>query len=268
VHAAAESLNLTQTAVTQRIQALEAKLHTTLFIRSRRGMELTDEGEALLQYCHAAKELEGETFAKIKGAPSANSIEICLSGPSSIMHSRIIPACYNVAKKFPNLLLKFDINDNENRHLALKAGYCQFAVVQPEHIAAEMQSKTLKAEQYVLVCSRAWKQRDLQDIIQNERIIDFNETDQITYNYLKKFALFKYARHDRHFVNKTESLALMIMEGFGYGALTREFAEPYLQQNQLILLNQGLTYESALSLVWFDRPEPPAYFKALMDAIV
>ncbi|MDO8953833.1 MAG: LysR family transcriptional regulator [Gammaproteobacteria bacterium] len=268
VHAAAQSIYMTQTAVTQRIQVLEAKLQTTLFIRSRRGMKLTAEGEALLQYCHAAKELEGEAYAKIQGsASSASTVEICISGSSSLIHSRIIPACYPVAKKFPSLLLHFDINDNENRQLALKAGTCQIAVVQPEHIALEMQSKTLEPELYVLVCSTAWIDRSVRDIIQHERIIDFNPSDQMTFNYLKQYKLFQHARHDRHFVNKPESLALMILEGFGYSALTREFAEPYIKQGQLMLLNKGLAYENPLSLIWFERPEPPAYFQALINAI-
>jgi DNA-binding transcriptional LysR family regulator len=44
VHAAAEKMGLTQTAVTQRIKALEADLGLTLFLRSRRGMALTEDG--------------------------------------------------------------------------------------------------------------------------------------------------------------------------------------------------------------------------------
>ena len=43
VHAAAKLLHLTQTAVTQRLRMLEQKMKTTLFIRSRRGMQLTTE---------------------------------------------------------------------------------------------------------------------------------------------------------------------------------------------------------------------------------
>ncbi len=54
VHAAAVDLHITQTAVTQRIRTLETRLRTTLFTRTRRGMLLTPEGEALLRYCHAA----------------------------------------------------------------------------------------------------------------------------------------------------------------------------------------------------------------------
>ncbi|PJB09950.1 MAG: LysR family transcriptional regulator, partial [Gammaproteobacteria bacterium CG_4_9_14_3_um_filter_38_9] len=66
VHGAADAIHLTQTAVTQRIRSLEKQLKTTLFVRTRRGMVLTQEGEALWRYCMAAKSLEGEALARIQ----------------------------------------------------------------------------------------------------------------------------------------------------------------------------------------------------------
>src|SRR5579863_9181565 len=103
VHGAGDELHLTQTAVTQRIRALEERLRTTLFIRTRRGMLLTSEGEALLRYCQAVRAIEGEALAKIKGAGTETEIQLCITGPTSIMRSRIIPQCIPILKKFPNL---------------------------------------------------------------------------------------------------------------------------------------------------------------------
>ena len=48
VQDASHILGITQTGVTQRIRSLEKQLKTTLFTRSRKGMKLTAEGEALL----------------------------------------------------------------------------------------------------------------------------------------------------------------------------------------------------------------------------
>ena len=45
---------MTQPALTARIQALEAELETTLFVRGRRGMALTDAGRAFLPYAERA----------------------------------------------------------------------------------------------------------------------------------------------------------------------------------------------------------------------
>lgn len=267
VHAAADAIHLTQTAVTQRIRALEAKLSATLFIRSRRGMLLTSEAEALLRYCHAAQELEGEALAKIQGAAIETEIQVSITGSNSIMQSRIIPECLSVMEKFPNLLIRFAISDTENRHLALRSGDCDFAIIHPEDVTQEMESKFLEPEQYVLLCSSIWKNRKLQDIIKSERIIDFNPSDQMTFNYLKQFDLFDLAQHGRHFVNRTESLAAMVIAGLGYTTLPKQFAQPYVEQGQLYILNSGKIYNNPFMLAWYSRPEPPAYFSALIDAI-
>lgn len=267
VHGAASHLHITQTAVTQRIHNLEAKLKTTLFIRTRRGMMLTSEGEALLRYCNAASELEGEALAKISGAAIETTLSLTITGPTSIMSSRIIPQCVPILKKFPNLLMRFDVNDVENRIQQLRAGESQFALLQPEHVAPEMEQKLLAPERYVLVCGKAWKSRKLRDIIQNERIIDFDPSDQMTFQYLKKFDLLDIANHERYFVNRPESIAMMIAKGLGYGILTAEFSKNYVAQHELIVLNQGKIFENHLALCWFLRPEPPKYFSALINGI-
>jgi DNA-binding transcriptional LysR family regulator len=54
VSRAAEELHLTQPALTARLQSLEGDLEVELFVRSRRGMALTDAGRALLPYAQRA----------------------------------------------------------------------------------------------------------------------------------------------------------------------------------------------------------------------
>ena len=101
VHSAASAIHLTQTAVTQRIRSLEKNLKITLFVRTRRGMLLTQEGEALLRYCIAAKALEGEALAHIQKTGLDTEVELTISAPTSIMRARIVPACLPIMKKFP-----------------------------------------------------------------------------------------------------------------------------------------------------------------------
>jgi LysR family transcriptional regulator (chromosome initiation inhibitor) len=267
VHGAANILHITQTAVTQRIRGLEAKLKTTLFIRSRRGMLLTQEGEALIRYCQAARALEGEALATIQGAAIETEINLAITGPTSIMRARIIPKCILILKKFPQLSMRFDIDDIEERQQKLKTGHTDFAIIQKQDVAKEMAFKNLKSEQYILVCCKAWKNRKLRDIITSERIIDFNPHDSMTFNYLKKYELFEGTQHQRHFVNRTESLATMVTAGLGYTTLAKEFAKPYIEDGSLIALNSGKTFDHSYVLAWYARPEPPRYFAAIVSAI-
>jgi DNA-binding transcriptional LysR family regulator len=266
VHGAADDLHLTQTGITQRIRTLEKRLSTSLFVRSRRGMILTKEGEALLRYCQQVEQLEGEALSSIAGAGTEKIVSISITGPTTIMHSRITPPCTQVAKKFPRLLLKFDINDNDNCVKSLRRGDNQLAIIEPGHLSDEMEHKILKPELYVLVASPKWKKRSLQDIVKNERIIDFDERDQMTFSYLKQYDLFASANKDRHFANRTSTLSIMIADELGYGVLPLEFAKPYINSRQLIVLNAGKTYPHALALAWFPRHQQPKYFSALIKA--
>ena len=267
VHNAARHLHLTQTAVTQRIRVLERSLKTTLFVRTKRGMILTPEGEALQRYCQSAQALEGEALSMIRNTAIDQTVELCICGPTSIMQSRIVSMCFSVMKKFPNLLMQFNISDTEDRHQQLRTGQCQFAILQEEHVSLIMRHKSLAPEKYVLVCSEKWRNRALKAIIKEQHIIDYNANDQMTFNYLKYYHLFEFAKHERYFANRPETLAALIEAGFGYGVLTEEFSQPYVEQKRLIILNDNKIYENKMVLAWYHRPTPPRYFSAIIDCI-
>ncbi len=267
VNGAAELLFLTQTAVTQRLRMLEQKMKTTLFLRSRRGMLLTPEGEALHRYCQRVVEMEGAVLALIQGGGVTTNIRMKVAGPSSIMRTRIIPQCEAVMKEFPYLNMSFQIDDDPDLNQKLKSGDCDLAILSPEYVAAEMDHKPLESEYYLLVCTNQWNNRTLRDILTHEKIIDFDPTDPMSFSYLKHYGFLDLIQSERHFVNNTESIAQLFASGFGYGVLTTEFAEPYLKEGTLMVLNQTKKYENPVSLAWYPRSEQPAYFSALIKSI-
>src|SRR3990167_8525649 len=101
-----------------------------------------------------------------------------ISGSSSIMISRIIPRSMNIMKQFKRLYISFDVNDVDAVS-ALRSGQSQFAILDPAQVYQDMESKLLNSKKYQLVCSHKWKKRKLEDILKTERIIDFDETDQM-----------------------------------------------------------------------------------------
>ena len=68
---AANNLYITPSAVLQQIQTLEAELNVTLFIRGKKGVTLTPEGEYLLQKGKTLNQLNDEIHREIKLAGSA-----------------------------------------------------------------------------------------------------------------------------------------------------------------------------------------------------
>lgn len=267
VHGAARLIGLTQTAVTQRIRSLERDLGVTLFLRSRRGMRLTAEGESFLRYCQRIRVIERELQSTMGGSGAGFAINVTISGPSAIMRSRVIPSVMKITESIPKLTFTFSLDDYESGLNKLKTGESQLAVLQRHEVAAELDSKLLKPVRYVLVVPQAWHERPLEEIVQTERIVDFNQSDDATFSFLRKYLLSDLARKDRHFVNNTDALASVVAGGYGYTVLSEEFAEPYLRNSTLFSICPDRDYDYEVALAWYPRPELPDYFGRLISVI-
>jgi DNA-binding transcriptional LysR family regulator len=257
---------MTQTAVTKRIRQLEDGLKVSLFLRSRRGMSLTSEGQILLRFNTVAHELEGRLQSELYG-DNQKDVSLTIVGPTSVISTRVAENCTPIYTQFPFLNLNLQSDDHSDLLGLLRRGEVDFAIVPPSQVPHEMDSKLIKPDRYVLVGSSKWKGRKLQDLIAEERIIDFHESDSTTLNYLKKFSLNNYAKRTRLYVNENEALLKFLAAGVGYGTLTESVASPYLKSGKLILLNKGLDMEDPLALVWYPRALRPKYFDVLIKAI-
>jgi DNA-binding transcriptional LysR family regulator len=266
VHAAAAALKLTQTGVTQRIRSLEKQLGASLFLRSRRGMTLTESGQALLRYCNASVAMEGETMAQIGGKAKISEARVRIAGPTSVMTARVISAVNKLQDRNPQLILTFEINDLEDRIERLRRGQVDFCIVDPNQVAAEMDSKLLKPERYLLVGPAKCKPLLPDQVMDQYRIIDFHEEDHTTANYLNHFGVSPKPK-GRHFVNNNEALIGMINRGLGIGVLTEEVAKPHLQKGTITALNGGKALVQRLALAWYPQLEMPGYLREFIRAI-
>ncbi|MBN9622936.1 MAG: LysR family transcriptional regulator, partial [Actinobacteria bacterium] len=79
VQGASEALDLTQSATTKRIQALERRLGVTLLVRGRQGVRPTEEGMAL--YPEARRGLDALALAEgaVAGRRAARPLRIAAS---------------------------------------------------------------------------------------------------------------------------------------------------------------------------------------------
>jgi LysR family transcriptional regulator, chromosome initiation inhibitor len=265
-HAAAKELLLTQTGITQRIKSLEESLSLTLFLRSRRGMSLTQEGQALLQFCRGSRELEGQFHSQIEGEKRQEVI-LTLVGPTSAISTRIAENVESLYSRFPFLRLHLQSDDHSDLIEKVRRGEADLAVVPPTLVPNEMDSKMLRPDRYLLVGSAAWKGRKLSDILEKERIIDFYESDSTTRRYLAENKLEKGSRTDRLYVNENQALIRFFQAGVGYGTLTESVAEPFLKEGSLSLLHRGGGLLDPLALAWYPRPRKMSYFEELTRAI-
>jgi LysR family transcriptional regulator (chromosome initiation inhibitor) len=267
VHGAAREIGLSQTGVTQRIRALEAQLGSTLFVRSRKGMRPTAEGEALVRWCQRVGDLEGELLSAVGRDPGAAAVRVTVTGPSSLMRARVIPQLAAVLPQLPGVTLTFRLDDLGSGLNHLKTGAAQLAVLLRDDVVNELDAKLLQPVRHLLVGPGAWKGRDLAELVASERIIDFNEQDDATFLFLRRFGLPAGARRRRHLVNNPDALAELVAAGLGYTVLAEDFAAPLLAAGRLADLAPGRYLDQEVALAWYPRHEMPTYFQVLIDAV-
>jgi LysR family transcriptional regulator (chromosome initiation inhibitor) len=209
----------------------------------------------------------GQALSQIGGAGREQPIHISIVGPTSVMTSRIVDLCSDLYDDWPNLCLNLIMSDTEDRLNLVRSGKAALAIVPPEQVPNEMDSKVLRAEKYILVASPKWKGRRLVDILESERIIDFDESDQTSINYLKKFSLVSKLKRTRFFANNNEAIIKLFSQGVGFGTLTQETAKQHLDSGELIPLNGGAVMDEPLALTWYPRHEMPEYFRAIVGAV-
>lgn len=267
VHGAAREIGITQTGVTQRVRSLERDLGVTLFTRSRKGMRLTAEGEVFNRYCQRVHDMEGELDASLRVGSAEGSVRLVITGPSTVMRSRVIPQAMRVLSRYPNTALTFVLDDDQNGLKALKTGQAQLAVLPRSEVVAELDSKLLRPQRYVLVVCPAWRRRKVEAVVAQERIVDFNERDDATLSLLARIGLADKARKDRHFANNIDALVAIVAGGHGYSVLADDFADPLVSRGDLARLNTDVDFRVDYALAWYPRPEMPKYFSATIQGI-
>jgi len=267
ISAAARKLGVTQTGVTQRIKSLEQSIGSTLFMRSRSGVRLTEEGRLLLRYCSEVSNLEGQIFSGLKSSGKSREVELCIVGPMSLLAGRVAPRYSEIAPKWPGLNLRFVIDSHANRLHQLKRGTCDLAFVLPHEVGLELDSKRIKPVEYLLVATPKWKSRSLNEILETEKLLAYHPEDMTGLDYLRTFGLLKSFKRSKLCASENITLIRLLELGMGFGVLPAEIAEPMIGERKLALLNQGRAYKMHFALAWYPRKEMPDYFREIVQMI-
>lgn len=101
VSRAADELNLTQSAVSQRVLKLEAHVGQRLFLRQGRGVKLTGAGELLLQTLQGTLAQLRAGLARIE--PYRNKASLLLACPGDFAHGWLLPRLAELRALHPAL---------------------------------------------------------------------------------------------------------------------------------------------------------------------
>lgn len=107
---AAQELHLSQTAVSQHVKKLEARLGTALFRRLPRGLALTDEGLALMPVLVDSFERMQATLNHFKGSQPRETLSLGVVGTFAV--GWLLPRMRDFQSKHPFVELRLFTNNN------------------------------------------------------------------------------------------------------------------------------------------------------------
>lgn len=243
---AAERLYITQSALSQRVLNLEKELETTLFIRDRSGLKLTEVGSKLVRYCQLKNSLEDDFLAGLK---SKDSIELAgvlrIGGFSSVMCSVVLPSLANLLKTHRKLKIQTVSREMSDLLNLLKRGEIDYMILGDHLDKEELERVALGVEKNVLVEAKNYSGPDI--------YLDHDEADQTTASYLRRAKKSAQAI-ERLFLDDIYG----VIEGAKLG-LGRAVVPRHLIQNEkkLTVLNPNLTLDVPVYLYYYLQPYYP-----------
>ena len=105
VSRAADSLRITQPALTARLQTLEQELGQPLFVRTRRGVQLTDAGHAFLPYAEQAVSALASGMAEVAEVSAGGGGEVVLAVAPQVSTYVLPTVLTRFARDFPGVRL-------------------------------------------------------------------------------------------------------------------------------------------------------------------
>lgn len=126
---AANTLYITQPAISKRIAVLEANLEAPLFDRIGRQVQLTQAGQVLLPRAQSILALLSETKQAMADLAGDISGELQVATSHHLGLHKLPPVLRQFASQYPKVNLKFEFLDSEIALDRVQRGACELAVV-------------------------------------------------------------------------------------------------------------------------------------------
>ena len=210
---AANRLNVTQSALSQRVLNLEEELGVPVFLRQGKSIDLTPQGARLLRYCEARLALETETREQIEAGRTMLSGTIRIAGFSTVTRSLVLPAVAEFIHRHPHIGLELTSRELHELPSLLRSGQADFVLTDTEIHASQVRSTKLGYEQYVVVKRRRGPY--LEGVF-----LDHDERDETTLRFFKEQKRSAQPKNFRRsYLDNVEMLIEAVRLGLGQAVL-------------------------------------------------
>jgi LysR family transcriptional regulator (chromosome initiation inhibitor) len=270
--AAAAALNLTPSAISQRVKALEQRVGRVLLTRTK-PIALTESGEVLVRYARQLLRLEADAAAELGLGVDQVSTTLAVAVSADALSTWFLDALERVPEE---LRIGFELlREDESRTAELlRRGRVAAAVTAEAHAITGCRVERLGVMRYRASASPAFVERRLgggpiEQTLPAAPMMVFDRNDDLQDAFLRSLTHGRPADprggRIRHLVPTSEGFLSAVARGLGWGMIPDEQAA-LLPPGALVDLAPGRVVE--VPLYWQQwRLDSPA-LKALSDAVL
>lgn len=235
---AAAVLNVTRSAVSQRVRALEESLATMLLVRGK-PIVATPAGEILLGHVKALRLLEDATFSAIKpGADDRQPVPVAIAVNGDSLATWFGPVIWELLDK-QRIALEIIEDDQDHTFERLRRGEVMGCVSSEANAMQGFTATPLGFMPYRCVATPDFVQRYFADGVSVQSIcaapvLLFDRKNALLDTYLERLFGVKVTKYLRHFIPSPVSLLDTILAGAGYGLIPRYQTHTLLASGRLV----------------------------------
>jgi DNA-binding transcriptional LysR family regulator len=205
---AAESLFITQSALSQRIKNLELTMGATLFIRDPSQIKITEIGEKLLRYCQTKDSMEDELLFNLTSGGSEELAGIVRIGAfSSILRSVVIPSMSSLLRQNPRVQCDFIHEETPGLPTLLERSECDFIILDYPMESVSIEKHLLGYEEYIVIESSEYTYPE-------NIYLDNSPVDTATEQFFRAQEKTS-AKYNRRFMGETYGIIAGVESGLG-----------------------------------------------------
>ena len=236
----AESMYLSQSAITQSIQKLENMLGGKVFYRNKNGVELTEEGRNLYEYIKDSIETMSNAENIFSKYINLEKGKIRIGGGNSLVNSLIISPLIEFINKYPNIDISINSGMTDSLMQKLANGELDLVVLNlPIKLNkySNVEVVPLKKAKYCFFCSKKYaKENSIKDLenIENLKFIfpkTYSSKSKILNEYIKNNNININSNYE---VSSTSIMKKMVVNNIGIGFAKVEVLEDILDDIKII----------------------------------
>ena len=240
---AAEELNISQPAISKSIKNLEEQLKGQLFIRTKRGVILTEEGKEFYNYIKKAIEYITSAENKFSELINLETGSIRIGVSTTLTKEFLLPYLKKFHKLFPNIDIQIITNISSELITKLKNGLIDIVIMNIDENSIDKDIELIKCKEVTncFIVNESYKhllnkELSLKDLNKYPLILQANGS--VTRNFINDFA-----KKNNVILKPNIELAsyTLVVEftkiGFGIGLATKEYIQKELDNKELFILN-------------------------------